>query len=597
LLANYGKVLAETGEYDQAIKQLAEALTLTRQSGQRFFELLALYGLAYAERGRGNLTAAQTAIDTTLTQIETLRGEYYQPELRSAGYSRAAEFYELALDLRLRQADVSNVEAAFALSERARARTLLELLAETHIELRQSLQPEWQTREREAQARLTAAQTQLIQARLAAQPDTARLNALQAELKQAEQTHAESERDIRRQYPRYAELHYPAPLDVAGARALLDGETALLAYALGQEHSFLFVVTRDGIQALRLPKAEELDALVRQLRQTLQQPGRREFGEYIRTARRLYEWLIAPAESALAGKKRLLIAPDQALHYLPFECLLTSAAANPAAGFGKLDYLLKRWEVAYVPSASVLASLRQRQREPRNDAKQFVAFADPLYPAAGSSNKPSGKPAVQRSLIAESQERWALPPLPASAREARQIAQLFSAEQVSLYLGASAKEENVKTNAALTTARRIHFATHGLLDERQPQYSGLVLTLDDDLREDDLLQMHEIFNLKLQADLVVLSACRTGLGQQLRGEGVIGLTRAFLFAGAPSVAVSLWQVADASTADLMVRFYQQLEQRHDKAAALRQAKLALIAQPRYSHPYYWAPFVLVGEPQ
>ncbi|HMZ19723.1 MAG TPA: CHAT domain-containing protein [Blastocatellia bacterium] len=587
-LANYGKALAEVGEYDKAHEHLTEALTLTRKSGERFFELLALYGLAVAERGRGNPAAAQTAIETALAQIEEIRGDFYQPELRSAGYSRAAELYELALDLRVLQSDAAG---AFALSERARARTLLELLAEAHIELRRSLAPEWQTRERDVLARLTAVQKQLIQTRLEVKPDASKLTVLQAELKQAEQAHAEFERETRRQYPRYAELQYPAPLDAAGARALLDDQTALLEYALGQEHSFLFVVTREGVTAHRLPKAEELGALVRQLRQTLQQPGRREFGEYTRTARRLYELLIAPAESVLVNKRRLLIAPDQALHYLPFECLLTGAATNPAAGFASLEYLLKRWEVAYVPSASVLASLRQRKREPQSNAKQFVAFADPLYPAAGATNNP----AAQRSLFA-GQERLELQRLPESEREARRIAQLYPAEQVGLYLGAAAKEENVKANAALATARRLHFATHGTLDEHQPQYSGLVLALDDDPREDGLLQVHEIFNLKLSADLVVLSACRTGLGQELRGEGVIGLTRAFLFAGAPSVAVSLWQVADASTAELMVGFYRQLEPRNDKAAALRRAKLALLAQPRYSHPYYWAPFVLVGDP-
>lgn len=183
----------------------------------------------------------------------------------------------------------------------------------------------------------------------------------------------------------------------------------------------------------------------------------------------------------------------------------------------------------------------------------------------------------------------------AIAARSQEIARHYRPEQVALFLGQDAKEENVKNSQALATARRIHFATHGLISERQPQYSSLVLTLDGDTREDGLLQVYEIFNLKLQADLVVLSACQTGLGQQLKGEGIIGLTRAFMYAGAPSVVVSVWRVADASTAELMVGFYRHLDRGDDKAEALRRAKLELMKNPRYAHPYFWAPFVLIGE--
>jgi CHAT domain-containing protein len=152
-------------------------------------------------------------------------------------------------------------------------------------------------------------------------------------------------------------------------------------------------------------------------------------------------------------------------------------------------------------------------------------------------------------------------------------------------------------DASAACGRELYFAVHGLISERQPQYSGLVLTLDDDPKEDGLLQVYEIFNLKLNADLVVLSACKTGLGKEVKGEGLIGLTRAFMYAGARSLVVSLWQVADPSTAELMVKFYGQLDGTSDKAEALRQAKLKVIQANRYAHPFYWAPFILVGEPK
>lgn len=196
-----------------------------------------------------------------------------------------------------------------------------------------------------------------------------------------------------------------------------------------------------------------------------------------------------------------------------------------------------------------------------------------------------------RSLF-DNDTRRDLTRLPQSRREVTEAAQRYPLDQVALFLGQEAKEENVKNSSALGAACRIHFATHGLISDIPASF----LTLDD-MREDRLLQVYEIFNLKLQADLVALSACQTGLGRQLKSEEIIGLTRAFMHAGAPSVVVNLCRVADASTAELMVGFYQSLDRSDDKAEALRRAKLKLMRNPRYGHPYFWAPLVLAGEPK
>jgi CHAT domain-containing protein len=224
-----------------------------------------------------------------------------------------------------------------------------------------------------------------------------------------------------------------------------------------------------------------------------------------------------------------------------------------------------------------------------------------------------------RSAFGEAKP-WKLERLVQSRREVQQIAKLYPNDEVALFLREQAREENVKAEGRLSHYRLIHFAAHGLLNENKPQYSGLVLTLSpeagnpkselqtSDLRpqtsdrvnpqsaEDGLLQVYEIFNLKLNADLVVLSACETGLGKQVKGEGLIGLTRAFMYAGTSSVVVSLWKVLDTSTADLMVRFYRHLKDgKLSKAEALRQAQLELIRHGKFAHPYFWAPFVLVGK--
>ncbi|MGE0128718.1 MAG: CHAT domain-containing protein [Blastocatellales bacterium] len=610
LLANLGKALSEMGSHEEALGHLNEALAMFRKLESHFFELYTLYWIAHAERGRGNLAEARARIEEAISKIERVRGSFYEPELRVAGFTKAQDFYELEIDLLARlnekQPDKNLIAIALETSEQARARTMLDLLTESRVEIRQGISGELKRREQENRTRLSAIQSQLVQARQQIKADQRQIASLQEELKKADAERNELEREIRRQHPRYAEINYPAPLRADAIRGLLDDQTALLEYFLGQDSSFLFVVTREKDAVFRLPKADEIGSLSQELRSALKTPGRREFGNYARLANRLYQTLVAPAAETLAGKQKLLIVPDGALHYVPFEALVVQTGRGGAEAGGAPDYLINNWAVSYAPSASVLASLRQAARPaPENSARQFLAFADPVY-EAGDQNDLAVKKTAPNSTsnstvdmavrgLFDDGSRWELTRLAQSRREVEEIARRYRPDQAALFLGRDAKEENVKTSSALSSARRIHFATHGLVSERQPQYSGLILTLDDDPREDGLLQVYEIFNLKLQADLVVLSACQTGLGRQLKGEGIIGLTRAFMYAGAPSVVVSLWRVADASTAELMVGFYQHLDRGGDKAEALRRAKLGLMKNPRYAHPYFWAPFVLVGE--
>jgi CHAT domain-containing protein len=605
-LLGLGKVLSEMGEHQQALVHLHEALGLLRKLNSRFFEVQTLYWIARSERGRGNLLDARASIEEALGKIEHLRSSFYEPELRTTVFTKAQDFYELKMDLLARtggsQPDQALVDDALEASEQSRARTMLDLLAEARIDIRQGISEQLKQREQASQARLSALQSQLIQIHQQPKADQRRIATLEGELKQVEAEREALACEIRRQHPRYAEILYPRPLGAQSIRRLLDPQTALLQYSLGQETSFLFVVTRESVSSFRLPKAGQISPLVEELRAALKSPGRRGLGSYRRAAEQLYQMLIAPAEGTLATKQKLMIAPDGPLYYLPFEALLVKGA-GAGGGAGSPDYLLKRWSVSYVPSASVLASLRQNRRAAEDKpAKEFLAFADPDYEADDQTQLTrDGKKPAQDNLaqamrgLFDGQARWELTRLAESHHEATEIARLYRPEQVALYLGPQAKEENVKGNCDLATARRIHFATHGLTNERQPQYSGLVLTLDDNSQEDGLLQVYEIFNLKLKAELVVLSACQTGLGKELEGEGMIGLTRAFMYAGVPSVVVSLWQVADRSTAELMVKFYQQMDRVGDKAEALRRAKLELIDNSCYQHPYYWAPFVIVGD--
>lgn len=252
-------------------------------------------------------------------------------------------------------------------------------------------------------------------------------------------------------------------------------------------------------------------------------------------------------------------------------------------------YLLERFAISYAPSASALAALQTIKPTRTIESKGFIAFGDPVYAKTGATN-------LDAHLNEAAVRNFDLKQLPYTRTEVNEIAALFPPSERRVFLGLDAQEQTVKA-ASLQQYRYVHFAAHSHVDEEQPARSGIILSMLTDSKEDGMLQMSEVMRLKLQADLVTLSACRTGLGKLLNGEGIIGLTRAFFYAGADSVAVSLWNVNDIATAALMKSFYQSLQQGKAKDEALREAKLELLKGPQraWRHPYYWAAFVLVGE--
>lgn len=595
-LDSLGTIFTSRRQYEEALGYYTQALVLERRRGNRRLEMATLFRMAGVEHTRGNPSAARAHVESAIEILESVRRNVAVDGLRASVQASRQRYYILYIDILMglheRSPSSGFDRLAFEVSERARARSLLDLLAEGRVEIRRGLPPALKARENHVELQMSAVQRRWQAAKEAGAPSD-QIAALEEELAGAEQGRQRLEWEIRGQFREYADLAYPPPLTADRVVPLLDHRTALLEYTLGQTTSFLFVVTNEGVRAHRLADAKEIQQLVTEVRSALSKPGRRELTRYERSARRLYELLVAPAADILATRDTLLIAPDRALHYLPFEALLTASVDPRGAGDDRRErpYLLKRWAVAYVPSASVLASLRERAAATTvsTDASRrtdLVAFADP---ATG--------PVSTRSSVADARARDGPGRLMYARDEVKAVAARFKPEHVALYLGDVAREENVKDNGRVASAKFVHFATHGLFDEEQPARSGLLLAADPASREDGLLQVREVFNLQLSADLVVLSACQTGLGKDVRGEGVMGLSRAFLYAGAKSVAVSLWPVADRSTADLMTGLYRALGEGHDRVAALREAKLALIRDTQWSHPYYWAPFALIGDPR
>ncbi len=675
-LNNLGNVAYERGDLQTAQDYHGRALAIRERLAPDSLDVaFGLSTLGDIARDRGDLVAAQGHYSRALAIRERLAPDSLDVAsslddlgsiaLKRRRFSDARSFFSRAVDIveaqrwQIRSTDaralllaqhtkpytgllhaslaLNDLPAAFAAAERAHARSLLDLLAEAKIDDQQGIDPALKQRERDAHARIAWIQRQLIQGHSQESPDKNTIAQLEEQLKRVERERNQLETEIRKNHPRYAELQYPTPLGLKAIQDSLDEQTTLLEYALDEERSFLFVITRTDSFMAELPPASSISDRVNQLRETLiTKPQRSTVPTYIDQARSLHRVLIEPAGKSLRRNRHLIIVPDGILHYLPFEVLLSSGDERSLTAVGphRWPYLVRDYAISYIQSASVLASLhRSRQARPEQ-RKDFLAYADPAYGAPALAETSPVRSAL-RSAFGEAKP-WTLKRLPYSREEANRIAALYPRDNVRIFLQQDAREENVKVNGQPDQYRFIHFATHGLLNENQPQYSGLVLSLPrlEDPRpktqdsrpqtsdlgplssdqhrktntennpqsairnpqlEDGLLQVYEIFNLKLNADLVVLSACETGLGKEVKGEGLIGLTRAFLYAGTPSVVVSLWKVSDRSTAELMVALYQHLEgQTVNKAEALRQAQLKLIEGGRYAHPYYWAPFVLVG---
>lgn len=585
-LLDLGRAYEALGENTKALAHLQRAVELSRQHKALMTQASAQAALAKFNRSVGNLAAASTAIEEALKIIESVRPKVASQRQRVSFFASRRDYYDFYIDLQmqLHKEDPagSHLTAAMAASERARARALLDILSEGKVDLRHGVDPELKKREEEVANRITLLQNQFLDNLSLGGSRAARI---ETDLDRAEQEQEEIEWQIKRDHPRYASIQAPEILPPERIQRMLDGRSAFLEYSVGRESSYLFVATADRLQGYRLPAVNELAEKVDNLRALIQEPGRRNQARFVEAAHRLYELLIAPAEGMLQHKSRLIISPDGPLLLLSFEALLTSSEMPPGGGYEDLAYLIRERSISYIPSASVFAELGssgQAARRAMSPELSFLGFADPDYKSAasGESSERELSPIGLASLR----------PLPGSRREVEQVAGLFARGLAKTYFDGEVVKDKIRNNSEVSRAERIHFAVHGFLNESRPELSGLVLS-------DGLLSMDEIFNLELNADLVVLSACETALGQNVKGEGLIGISRALLYAGAAGVVVSLWQVADDSTPEFMLNFYRELNRSGDKAGALRLAKLKFIGEANNAHPYYWAPFILIGQPE
>jgi CHAT domain-containing protein len=615
-----GRSLNRLQQRDKAIEVLSEALRISRDTGDPTRESGTLKNLALVERERGNLETALAHITASVDLTDSLRTRVISPDLRASFVASSQEQYELHIDILMRlhreQPNAGFDRRALEASERGRARVLLESLLEARTDVRQGVDPELLEQERNAQRQIDTASATLSRL-LTRRSELKEIAAARARLEQLNTDARALRVRIRQQSPAYAALTQPPSITVREiAHDLLDSNTILIEYALGDRGSWVWAVTRSGLTSVELPARQEIErgarafylavtarhardgesADVRQVRIA------KADAEARTKARALGRMLFGPIAIQLGdawrGKRLLIVAPD-ALQYVPFASLIDPADGKQPMVIGH--------EIVSLPSAAVLAAIRRDsgRAAARGD---LAVFADPVFDAGDprianhAPPTPDQPPAaLTRAITSIEAMGTPLPSrlsrLPFSRDEARAITALVPADRRLQAIDFEASRATAM-RADLATYRIVHFATHGFLNTEQPELSGLVLSLVDrhGRAQDGFLRMNDIYNLRLPADLVVLSACQTALGKAIRGEGLVGLTRGFMYAGARRVVASLWQVDDLATAELMRIFYRRmLKDRLSPSAALRAAQQELSRDPRWASPYYWSAFVLQGE--
>jgi CHAT domain-containing protein len=639
--ALFGVCMSRISSHDQkAFDDCAQALTIQRATGNNEAEALTLKQIAIGESDRGNLAASQTAIESAIAIIESHRATVINPQLRLSYFEGAQHYYDFYLELLMRLHRQHPNEGydgrALEVSERARARSLLETLEEANADIRQGVDAALLEREREIQRRLNAraeAQMQLF----SQDHSEAQARKMEEEIQRLIEDLQQVETEIKQKNPRYAALMQPRPLTLKEIQTqVLDPDTLLLEYSLGEERSYVWAVTSSSSTSHELPKRAEIETAARRFYDLLntRNTGVKNETDEQRSARiaqadaeipaaaaALSRMVLAPVAGQL-GNRRLIIVADDVLHFVPFGALPVSVGGSSTNRQRRVTTLLiENHAIVNLPSASTLAVIRGDLAGRNPAPKSVVALADPVFMKDDERVKTakdkdtlnevlktvnealmSGS-SKDRQLVKASEDTGVashgayVPRLPGTRQEAEQIVAMVPANERRLALDFAASRDTV-TSTELNQYRYVHLATHGFLDSLHPELSGLVFSLVNERGEsqDGFLRAHEIFNLKLSPEVVVLSACQTGLGKNIRGEGLVSLTRGFMYAGAPRVIVSLWGVSDWGTTELMVRFYQgMLKEGMRPAAALRAAQMSLMNDKRWASPYYWAPFTLHGE--
>jgi CHAT domain-containing protein len=549
-----GDIARESGDWTAAEGRYARALAIRERLAPASASLAqALHGLGSLWRARGDLDQASSFFMRAIETLEAQREKVTASDETRSLFS--SHFYGMYQDELALQVKRGKTRDAFDLLERGRARSLLTLMAERDLIIEGEIPSELERQRRRVDAQYEQALTEL--GGLNAEQDLDAIGRRMVRLRDIGDLQTAIAEKIQKASPRLADLRRPQPLDFDAVSAGLDPGTVLVSYSVGKDETLVFAVRRGrSLEVASIPiGGKELRARVERWRGLLEQTAPPP--EFFSEASGLYALLLKPVEQHLRTAQRILVSPDGPLHKVPFGALRRGNA-----------YVVEWKPLHLVQSGTIYARL-VATRGPIGARASLVAFGDPRYRTPGPAR------------------------LVHSRDEVREIVSLFP-DGVA-HLDTNANEERAKTIGK--GVRFVHFACHALINERFPLDSALLLSAPSsagEAAENGTLYAWEIMErLRLDADLVTLSACHSATGAPLAGEGLIGLTRAFQYAGARSVLASLWSVGDKSTLRLMTQFYGLLKQGVSKDEALRQAQIASIRAGR--HPVRWAAFQLHGD--
>jgi CHAT domain-containing protein len=589
--ATIAMLYVKQGNYEQALAFSQRAITAAAQLNTKETLWKAKQSAGLAFRGLGKNEQAKAAFEEAVSIIEQLRTQVAGgEEQQQSFFSERLAPYRDMVELLVSQNQIAD---ALVYAERAKGRSLLDVLQSSRSNVTKSMTQEEREKEQKLESEMVSLNKQMESETGKETPDPARMNDLKTRIETSRLQYAELQTNL---YAAHPELRIQRgqvqPISLQESATLLpDPKSALLEYITGEEKTYLFVLTRKEGSDAAVPelKVYVIPVTERQLKRRAEhfreQLGQRDLA-FRPTSRDLFRTLIGPAKSQLAGKTALVIVPDGPLWNLPFQALLGNEGR----------YLLQDNAIAYAPSLTVLREMmRVHHKNSRGtvtpQSHTLLAMADPVL----------GRDTLQRASISYRGENFG--PLPEAKREAIDLKQLYGSDQSKVYTGSDAGEDRFKAEAG--QYRVLHLATHGVFNDASPMYSYLLLSSGNkNSKEDGLLEAWEISQMDLKADLAVLSACETGRGRVSAGEGVIGLTWAFFVAGVPTTVVSQWKVESASTANLMLAFHQALRSDDHSgvsafaiARALQSAELQLLRTQKYAHPFYWAGFIVLGDPQ
>lgn len=583
-----GDVAARQERWGEAGKNYAQAGAIATHTHDTAAQAAALAGHAHVLQKSGQLAEALALIERTLALVEDERAQIAQPQLATSYFSVQRNYYERAIDIlmQLAQAQPGHGYAARALetAERARARSLQELLAQKTIHIEHAIDPALAQAELAAEDDLRRAARQLAQ--LPASAPLAEREKSQGGLDSADRALDEARGRIRAANPEYAELAHPAPLRAVQMQQMVGADGVALEYWLGSQHSYLWTVTAAAIRGHVLPPRADIETRARALRQHIAAPPagadaglgiaqlaarERERNALARhLADTLAQTILMPAAHAMAGAHHVAVVADGELQTLPL---------------GMLDANAANRDFVQLPSLGTLRALRALSAPVTDNS--VAVFADPVFR--------DDDPRLHHTVTLAASDD--LPALPYARAEADAIAALATPATTRNVSGFDASRSTLVDHDWSRYAI-VHFAAHAVLNMQHPQLSAIVLSRFDAQGHpmDGMLRMNDIYDLHLRANLVVLGACDTALGKSLGPEGLFSLSRAFFYAGTRRVVASLWPVDDRASAAFMRSFYTHLLRDHESApAALRAAQADVRAQPRWAAPYYWAGFVVQGD--